>query len=164
VKKADDSGSVKIELKRAEVTDLIARDAVWANAPVVKLLGVPTLSKGQLRRFPDKAVLFQQGDDGDSLFIVVAGDVRLFARKDRDSVELGHAHKGEVFGEGSVLEGGPRKTSSVAVGQVDVLELPRLMVLNAEGKLFPVLATLLRDVHQRRMKALDEMNDFLNRW
>ncbi|MFT3707302.1 MAG: cyclic nucleotide-binding domain-containing protein [Archangium sp.] len=164
MKKADDSGSVKIELKRAEIGDLLAKDAALASAPVVKLLGVPTLSKGQLRRFPDQAVLFQQGDAGDSLFIVISGEVRLFARKDRDSVELGHVHKGEVFAEGSVLEGGGRKKSAVAQGQVDVLELPRSAVLTPAGTVFPVLATLLKDVHQRRMKALDEMNDFLNRW
>jgi CRP-like cAMP-binding protein len=130
---------------------------------VVKLIG-PALHKGRLRRFTDKMVLLQQGEAGDSLFIVVAGDVRLFARKDRDSAEVGHAHKTEVLGEGEVVDGrGLRHHSAVAVGQVDVLEVPRELLL-ANGQLPPALATLLRDVHQRRKRSLDEMSDFLNRW
>lgn len=161
---SEDSNKVaKMELKRAEVSDVLSRDAAFANAPIVKLLGVASLGKGRLRRIADKAVLFQQGDAGDSLFIVVAGEARLFARKDRDSVELGHAHKGEVIGEGSVLEGGVRKTSAVAQGQLDVIEVPRDALLNA-GVLLPALKSMLSEVFSRRTRALDEMNDFMNRW
>lgn len=160
----EDSKSVaKVELKRAEVSDVLARDAVFASAPVVKLIGAATLGKGRLRRFSDKAVLFQQGEAGDSLMIVVAGEVRIFSRKDRDSVELGVVHKAEVLGEGSVLEGSTRKMSAVAQGQVDVLEVPRECLLGG-GALAPGLVKLLSDVFQRRTRALDEMNDFLNRW
>ncbi len=154
---------VKVELKRADAAELIAQDPVLSSAPIARLLSAAVIGKGTLRRFPDKVVLMQQGDAGHSLFLVMKGGVRLFARRDRDSAELGIAHPGEVLGEGEVLDGQGRQCSAIAQGAVDVLELPREALL-VGGQVPPALAALLREVHSRRMKALDEMSDFLNRW
>ncbi len=155
---------VKVELKRADVSELIAQDPLLSSSPLVTLLAAPVLAKGTLRRYPDKVVLVQQADRGQSLFLVMAGAVRLFGRRDRDSAELGIAHRGEVVGEGEALEGDDaRRCTAIAQGQVDVLELPREVLL-VDGVVPPGLRALLKDVHGRRMKALDEMTDFLNRW
>lgn len=154
----------KVELKRAEPSEVIAKDPVLAAAPVVKALGPGLLSKGVLRRFADKAVVMQQNDAGHSLFIVLAGEARLFARKDSDSAELGVARRGDVLGEAEVLAGGgKRKTSAVAQGQLDVLELSREGLLS-NGQLPAALRQYLELISSNRMKALDEMSDFLNRW
>jgi hypothetical protein len=73
-------------------------------------------------------------------------------------------HAGEVLGEGEVLAGdGGRRCSAVAQGQVDVIELTRAALL-VDGKLPAGLAAMLKTVQTGRMKALDEMSDFLNRW
>lgn len=153
----------KVELKRADPAEVILKDSYLASTPAVKALG-SAVSKGTLKRIADKVVVLQQGEPGTSLFFVIAGEVRLFARKDRDSAELGVARRGEVLGEGEVLDGAPtRKCSAVAQGPIEVIELPREALLTG-GRLSPALETLLRQVHQHRMKALDEMSDFLNRW
>jgi CRP-like cAMP-binding protein len=160
----DNTPVVKLELKRADAAELLAADPVLAAAPLVKLLTAAMLEKATLRRFPDKVVLMQQSEPGQSLFFVMKGDVRLFARRDRDSAELGIARRGEVVGEGEVLDGaGARHCSAIAQGQVDVLELPREALL-VNGVLPPALIAVLKDVHSTRTKALDEMSDFLNRW
>jgi CRP-like cAMP-binding protein len=157
---------VKVKLERANAAELIAARPELSGAPLIKALG-PTaktlVASAVLRRFQDKAVLMQQGDSARSLFFVLAGDVRLFARRDTDSVELGVAHPGDVLGEGEVLSDEARRCSAVALGQVDVLELQREALL-VGGKLPPPLASLLEGVKKHRMKALDEMSDFLNRW
>lgn len=156
---------VKVELKRANALELIAANPDLAGAPLIKALGKSSraLTGAVIRRFSDKAVLMQQGEAERSLFFVLAGDVRLFARRDTDSAELGVAHVGDVLGEGEVLTEGKRRCSAVAQGQVDVLELPHAALL-VDGKLQPALVTMLEAVKKRRMKALDEMSDFLNRW
>ncbi len=164
---SDNVPVVKVELKRANAAELVASKPELSGAPLIKALGAagPSMLSGAvIRRFPDKVVLMQQGESGGSLFFVLAGDVRLFARRDTDSAELGVVKTGDVLGEGEVLAGeGGRRCSAVAQGQVDVLELPREMLL-VGGKLPPALVTMLEAVKQRRMKALDEMSDFLNRW
>lgn len=163
----DNTPVVKLDLKRAEPAELIAADPVLAGSPFVKALGAALArvsAKAVLRRFPDKVVLMQQGDVGHSLFLVMKGDVRLFARKAADSVELGVAHRGEVLGEGEVLDGSNvRAASAVAQGQVDVVELPRDVLLEG-GALVPAVKAVLEQVRARRRLALDEMTDFLNRW
>ena len=163
----DPTPVVKVELKRADAAELIATNPGLSGAPLVKALGPQgkrVLGNAVIRRFPDKTVLMQQGDAGSSLLFVLAGDVRLFARRDTDSAELGVVHAGEVLGEGEVLAGeGGRRCSAVAQGQVDVVELPREGLL-IDGKLPAALVGMLEEVKNGRMKALDEMSDFLNRW
>lgn len=164
----DNTPVVKLDLKRAEAAELIAADPLLAGSPFARALGPAALQrvsgKAVIRRFPDKVVLMQQGDAGQSLFFVLKGDVRLFARKAADAVELGHAHRGEVLGEGEVLDGSnARAMSAVAQGQVDVVELPRDVLLE-HGALAPAVKTLLEQVRAKRREALDEMTDFLNRW
>jgi CRP-like cAMP-binding protein len=157
---------VKVELKRANAAELIAAKPELSGAPFIKALGAASkalVAGGVMRRFQDKAVLMQQGDSGRSLLFVLAGDVRLFARRDTDSVELGVAHSGDVIGECEVLSNEARRCSAVALGQVDVLELQRDALL-VGGKVPPNLSTFLEGVKKHRMKALDEMSDFLNRW
>ena len=164
---SDNVPVVKVELKRANAAQLVASKPELNGAPLIKALGPAgpsVLSGAVIRRFPDKMVLMQQGEPGGSLFFVLAGDVRLFARRDTDSAELGVAKTGDVLGEGEVLAGqGGRRCSAVAQGQVDVLELPREAFL-VGGTLPLALVALLEAVKHRRMKALDEMSDFLNRW
>ncbi len=163
----DNTPVVKLDLKRADAAELISQDPVLSKSPFARALGAAlgrVSAKAVIRRFPDKVVLMQQGDAGQSLFFVLKGDVRLFARKATDSVELGVAHRGEVLGEGEVLDGATaRACTAVAQGQVDVVEFPREVLLEA-GALLPPVAALLREVHASRAKALDDMTDFLNRW
>jgi CRP-like cAMP-binding protein len=158
---------VKVELKRANASELVASNPGLSGSPLMKALGAvgqALLSDAVMRRYADKAVLMQQGEAGGSLLFVLAGDVRLFARRDTDSAELGVAHAGDVLGEGEVLLGErARRCSAVAQGQVDVIEFPHAALV-VNGKLPPQVVVMLEDVKKQRMKALDEMSDFLNRW
>lgn len=163
----DNTPVVKLDLKRADAAELIGTDPVLAASPFARAVGAElkrASEKAVIRRFPDKVVLMQQGDTGQSLFFVLKGDVRLFARKGGDTVELGTAHRGEVLGEAEVLDGtSARSCTAVAHGEVDAVEMPREALLRA-GALLPAVAAHLAEVRARREKALDELTDFLNRW
>lgn len=163
----DNTPVVKVELKRADAYELIRHDQVLAASKVVTALGASlqaVLAKAVVRRYPDKVVIFQQGEAGSGLLLVLQGDVRLFARKQTDAVELGLVRKGEVLGEGEVLSGeATRRSSAVAQGPVDLAELPR-EALRVNGALPPALQQALKAIHAARAQALDEMTDFLNRW
>jgi CRP-like cAMP-binding protein len=158
---------VKLALKRADLCELVLGDEVLRLSPFAKAVGSnleALLKVGIARRHPDRAVLFQQGDAGNSLFFVLRGDVRLSGRKGADMVELGTASRGQVFGEGEVLSGEPlRITSAVAHGDVDTAEIPREALL-AKGALPRELVEFLRPIKEARLKALSEMTDFMDRW
>src|SRR5437764_1172825 len=70
--------------------------------------------------------LFQKGDVGDRLYIVVSGTIRIYTH-DSDGKEftLSMIGPGRVFGEFSILDQQPRSASATADGMLDVLTLSR---------------------------------------
>lgn len=83
-----------------------------------------TLSRGQ--------VLFHEGDSGESLYVVIEGLVKLsVASPDGREMLLATVRPMEAFGELSLVDGGPRSTSAVAVEATTVLVLRRSDLLEA---------------------------------
>lgn len=79
----------------------------------------------EVRRVPAGESLYQQGDDADSLYIVVKGHVVIQRQADKESVDLAHVGEHGYFGELSLLDGAPHTTTAVAVEDSTVLSLNR---------------------------------------
>ena len=68
---------------------------------------------GVVRNFPKNAVLINEGDTGDSLFIVLSGRVKVYASNEAGrEIVLSFFGPGEYVGEMS-LDGSPRSASVV---------------------------------------------------
>jgi CRP/FNR family transcriptional regulator, cyclic AMP receptor protein len=80
------------------------------------LEGLPTLvARGDVRRYKKGVLLIQEGDVGDTLFIVLTGQVKAFSTDDRDrEIVYGVYGPGEYLGEMS-LDGGPRSASVITL-------------------------------------------------
>jgi CRP/FNR family transcriptional regulator, cyclic AMP receptor protein len=77
-------------------------------------------------RFPAGQVLFNYGDPGDSLYVIRSGEVEVFFKDDTgERIVLETAKAGEVFGELSLLDGGPRTASVVATQDLEALRVDR---------------------------------------
>ncbi|GAA2517759.1 CRP-like cAMP-binding protein [Rarobacter incanus] len=70
-------------------------------------------------------VLFREGEQGDQLFVITAGKVKL-GRTSQDGREnlLAVLGPGEMLGELSLFDPGPRTATATAVADVTLLELP----------------------------------------
>src|SRR5688572_23448755 len=55
------------------------------------------------------------------MFVIRSGSVRVFKASPLGELELAVLHKGDFFGEMSVLEGLPRDASAQCVGRAEVL-------------------------------------------
>ena len=76
--------------------------------------------------------LFEAGDPGDSLFIVVNGEIELFIKDVvGQKIVLHSAQAGDMFGELAMLDSGPRTATALALKDSEVLMLDRddLMLL-----------------------------------
>ena len=72
-------------------------------------------SAGVLRKFPKNAVLINEGDQGDSIYIVLSGRVKVFACNEAGKeVVIAFHGPGEYVGEMS-LDGAPRSASVITV-------------------------------------------------
>jgi len=77
------------------------------------------------RRLPPEAVLFREGSEGDALFILREGFVRLLHVSEKGTETILHIlREGELFGE-LILSGLPRPFTAVAITEVRVDVLSR---------------------------------------
>ena len=74
------------------------------------------------RRLRDGQILFTEGEPSEHLFVVRAGRIRIVARSPRgDELVLSVLGPGEVLGELSVIDQGPRSATAEALGDVELL-------------------------------------------
>lgn len=76
--------------------------------------------------FPAGHTLFKVGDPGEALYIVSSGEVEIFFRNDTgERIVLETVRAGDLIGELSLLDGGPRSASALVTTDVDLLRLDR---------------------------------------
>lgn len=97
-----------------------------------------------------------QGQEGDTLFVLVEGTVEVFVRReDGTEVHLGTRPQGSVLGEMSLLTGAPRSATVRALDGALVYEIGRQQyepILAAR----PELRHALEDAMAARLRAQDE--------
>src|SRR5256885_5525560 len=77
-------------------------------------------------RFDKGATIFSFGDVGDTLYIVRDGTVQVFVENfEGAKIILGENTRGDIFGEISLLDGGPSTATAVATEDADLFALER---------------------------------------
>lgn len=84
-------------------------------------------------------ILFEQGDDSDGLYVIIAGLVRVYlTTEDGREVTISLLEDGEVIGEMSLLDGLQRSAGAAALIETKLIFIPRapfLELLETNGKL-----------------------------
>ena len=82
--------------------------------------------QGQTRRYSDKAIIFEEGDAGNSMYIVNTGSVRIYRRREGRNIEFGTIKPGEFFGEMALFTQQNRSATAQAKGDTN------LQIIDAE--------------------------------
>jgi uncharacterized membrane protein len=107
--------------------------------------------------FDKGATIFSFGDVGDTLYIVQDGTVQVFVENyEGTKIILGENTRGDIFGEISLLDGGPRTATAVATEEAELFALERQDLLDLITK-HPHAAMDLLTVVGRRLRATDEL-------
>jgi NTE family protein len=89
--------------------------------------------------------LFEEGDPGTEMLLIIAGQVRLSRRTEAgDTLKLATLGSGEVVGEMAVLSPAPRSAAATAVGEVRLAHLSRDVLLERLIVADPAAGALLR--------------------
>jgi CRP-like cAMP-binding protein len=146
-------------------------EEVYTRLPehsILRSLGKETLTellKFAIRKRPRKReTLFQQGDPGDSLLIVLSGTLKAFVLSPNGKeIVLDYIGPGGLIGEIAVLDGKPRAASVAAVESSEVLVLQRRHLIpyleRHEGAALKMLEVLCQKL--RSTDALLEDNTTL---
>jgi CRP/FNR family cyclic AMP-dependent transcriptional regulator len=87
------------------------RSAEVLPAPLLEAIG----KIAAVRNYPKNAILVNEGDETDSLYVVLSGRVRVYVSNDQGrEVQVNAIGPGEYFGE-VTLDGGPRSASVMAL-------------------------------------------------
>ncbi|MGY0196788.1 Crp/Fnr family transcriptional regulator [Leptothrix sp. BB-4] len=85
--------------------------------------------RAEPRRYRKGVLLIQEGDQGDTLYIVLSGKVRAYSQGDNDrEITYGVYGAGEYIGEIS-LDGGPRSASVMTLEPTVCVVIPRQTLL-----------------------------------
>lgn len=112
-------------------------------------------------RFQQHEIVFDEGDIGDSAYLIQAGHVEI-----RKGVKSSAPHtlatlgKGDVFGEMALFDDSPRMAQVVAISNVEAIRISRSEFLARLDSVDPVMRTTILYMVQRVRNMADE---FLNR-
>jgi CRP/FNR family cyclic AMP-dependent transcriptional regulator len=156
---------------------MATRTELLANIPLFALLDEQERSAlaGRLDdcSFTAGSTLFTAGDPGESMYIVISGEVEIFFRNNTGhKVALETATPGHFIGEISLLDGGSRTASATATTDVEALVVDRgdldeflrtcpaaaLDLLAATGRRLRESAMLLRQTASRDINEIHEDN------
>ena len=109
------------------------------------------------KRFDKGDTVFSFGDAGDCLYLVRSGNVQVFVENfEGEKIILAENGPGDLFGEISLLDGGARTASAVAVEDTETLTLDRDDLQEFLTK-HPHAAIDLLTVMGRRLRSTDEL-------
>jgi len=169
-----DRGGIASDVDRARrsqpepnATDTVTLVERLRHHRVLGKLGTDDLGllvrQAAVRRFPERAQIFQQGDEGHSVMVVADGYVKLSAITfNGREVVLELAGPGSVFGELAVLNGWPRAATATALAACVLLSIEGAAFSRALGRTPAAMLALLRLLSHRLRKTTEQMTDVID--
>ncbi len=104
----------------------------------------------QIRRLGDGDLVIRQGDPGRALYLVAAGELRVFVTGDKGEKEIARLYENTLFGEMALITDQPRSASVAVVGEADVIEVSR-EALDRVTATIPAIAEVLDRFTRERL-------------
>src|SRR5690348_9068250 len=133
---------------------------VLRNTSLLRSVPTPDLERvlavSRMRTFRRGQVVFTRGDPGDTLIIVVSGQVKVVVRSaDGGELTLTIIPAGGVFGELSIADGGPRSADAETLEESQLLLIPREMIQEICARV-PAAAQAVADAIAAALRRLTE--------
>jgi CRP-like cAMP-binding protein len=65
--------------------------------------------------YPKDTLIFKEGDEGDTAYVIESGKVSVYKTIKGKAIEIGEVSRGGIFGEMALIDDHPRMASAVAV-------------------------------------------------
>ena len=114
------------------------------------------------RRFRKGDFVFHEGDQGDSLFVMAEGRVKIFVTsEDGEEMVLATLRPPETFGELAVIDQGPRSASARAMEPTTLLAFPRASFLQLLQDHPALMQSLYRSMGMLLRRVLEQASDLI---
>src|SRR5882672_12768595 len=138
-------------------------DRVTSNEQLIAAIGDPMVrelaARGQVRMFPKNTVIINEGDRGDSLFVILSGRVKVYVSDDdgREMI-LDIYNPGDYVGEMS-LDGRPRSASVMTLEPATCSVVTRETLREAIARNPDVAMALISTLIDRARIATDNVKN-----
>jgi CRP-like cAMP-binding protein len=147
------------------IVEQLKEAPLFRGVPLADLEALMPLMQRQT--FSAGSVLFEEGATSDSMYIILAGNVRIYTKdKQNNEITLSQFGPGRVFGDFALVDQRPRSASVAAIDAVDALILQRETFQAFLPKHPMVGLAMVRNLAERVRYAtiyLDKINDFIQR-
>lgn len=122
----------------------------------------PLVTMLQRRRYRKGQTILRQGDEGDSLFVIVSGRVRIYTLSpEGHELSLTICDQGDFFGEMAMLDGEPRSANAEAMEPTEVLVLHRRAFRNHLLSNPLAAVHIIETLSQRLRRTTESAEDFV---
>jgi hypothetical protein len=143
----------KAELS-ADSAPALERVPLFSGVPREELVSL--LMSVEPVRYKTGQTIVREGAEGDSLYLIAAGTVRVATRgHSGEEIPLATLGQGEFFGEVSLLTGRPRTATVTADTPVELLRLDRATIEGLRAR-HPNIEASLSEFHRRRAEKTVE--------
>jgi len=149
------------------LTPLMSRQELLANIPLFESL-IPTDLDALSRRleqaeYGDGDVIFRQGDQGSSLFIIEDGAVEISYGEGRGRITLATLFAGQYFGELSLFDGSPRSATATAARGSRLMRLDREDLVDFINKNPAAALRIISEMSERLRQTNELMSQQVSR-
>ncbi|MGE5894312.1 MAG: cyclic nucleotide-binding domain-containing protein [bacterium] len=109
------------------------------------------IRRAEIKRFAGGETVVQEGDTGDSVYIIRKGKANVVAHILGKEMHLAVLSPGDLFGEVAFLTGRPRTANVIASGALEVYEINRLL-LEEIIELKPEIMAEINEIYLSRVK------------
>jgi len=141
----------------------VSRGELLANIPLFESLTAEDLASlsGRLEEidYNEGDVIFNQGDEGSSLFLIEDGAVEISYGEGKAKVRLAALFTGQYFGELSLFDGAPRSATAVAAKRSRLIRLDRKDLVDFVNKNPAAALRIIAEMSER----LRQTNELMSR-
>ncbi len=113
------------------------------------------------KRYEEGDLIFRQGDAGDTMYVIMSGEVEVSREKKRERVVLARMKRGEFFGEMSLMDDMPRSATVTALRRTRLLPITRRSLFERAEHDPAVLIQMLGALSTRILNATPLIHSLL---
>jgi MFS transporter, NNP family, nitrate/nitrite transporter len=145
------------ELETMTVHELLSRVSFFKGLGDEQLKVIA--KKGRVEKFNKGDNIFEEGDAGDRMYVILHGSVRIHrSGKGLADVAIALLKDGNFFGELALLDGDKRSAAATAASDTKLLEIGRQDFLGELNRSPHLLSLLLAGLSRRIRKATDALH------
>lgn len=160
---ATTSSKLKTGARPGLVKSAASAEQAKPAAPIIRSQGGVVSASKHDRVFHRGSLMFIEGEQGEEMFILKSGKIKVLKQEGTKTIELATLGPGSVLGEMSLLIDMPRSATAQVLEDVVALAINKAILEDTYSKIPPWLVSVIKEVVKRLRDTMKKNSDNLVR-